>query len=97
MKTEQTKKGAVRIIVEEDMVIGSAQALKAAFLDALLGARGTLELDLSGVSEMDTAGFQLLLMLRREALARKKGMRIINHSPSTANVAALYNMHEFLD
>jgi anti-anti-sigma regulatory factor len=47
------------------MTIYQAQAQKEQLL-AALAATEHLELDLSAVTEMDTAGLQLLLLLKRE-------------------------------
>jgi anti-sigma B factor antagonist len=44
-------------------------------------ARGAgLVLDLSGVDEVDTAGVQVLLWLKREGRNRDKALRLVNHS-----------------
>jgi anti-sigma B factor antagonist len=38
------------------------------------------ELDLSGIEEIDTAGVQVLLWVKREALGHKKALAFVNHS-----------------
>lgn len=43
---------------------------------------GAQILDLSGVDEMDTAGVQLLLWLKRESADRGVRFSLIHHSPS---------------
>lgn len=53
-----------------EMTIYFAGELKSGLLDALRSADGEAALDLSAVSEFDTAGLQLLLLARRESLAR---------------------------
>ena len=47
--------------------------------DALAGA-DSLELDLAAVGEIDSAGLQLLLMLKKEALRLGKRVAIVAHS-----------------
>ena len=58
---------ASRLALRDDMTIYQAQAQKEQLL-AALAATPHLELDLSGVGEMDTAGLQLLLLLKREGV-----------------------------
>jgi anti-sigma B factor antagonist len=71
---------AARLAILEDMTIYQAQAQKEQLL-AALAATAALELDLSAVPEMDTAGLQLLLLLKREALQQGKPLTIVGHSP----------------
>ena len=58
-----------------------------AFLDRTAGAQADLELDLSDVTELDTAGVQLLLMVRREA--RAQGRNLTLHLENTGEVCAI--------
>ena len=60
-----------------------------------LGQASELELDLGEVSEMDTAGFQLLYLLKREAKAENKKLRLVNHSQATLDVLGLLNMEAY--
>lgn len=56
-------------------------------LAARLDAQGKkLELDLAGLEEIDTAGIQVLLWLRREAEARGKLLPFTNHNPAVLAV-----------
>jgi ABC-type transporter Mla MlaB component len=64
---------------------------KAVLLNALAECR-ELDLDLSGVGEMDTAGFQLLLLAKREAANAGKTLRIGAHSKAVTELLDLYNM-----
>ena len=72
---------ASRLAIREDMTIYQAQAQKEQLL-AALAATEDLELDLSGVGEMDTAGLQLLLLLKREVLQQGKQLTLSGHSPA---------------
>lgn len=56
-----------------------------------------VEIDLSEVSEMDTAGFQLLLLAKREAANAGKQLRLVAHSPATREVLDLFNMASYFD
>jgi anti-anti-sigma factor len=80
-----------RIAVEGDLTIYSAAADKQALL-AALEAAAALEVDLSRVAEMDTAGLQLLVLLKREAARRGKSMRLVAHSAAALGVLDAYNL-----
>jgi anti-anti-sigma regulatory factor len=60
-------------------------------MDALAGSE-ELELDLAEVSDMDTAGFQLLVMAKRSALAANKELHLSSHSPVVIEVLDTYHM-----
>lgn len=89
MKAKKT--AAKRFPVKEDMTIYHASAQKAQFLDALMATQH-LELDLHAVAEMDTAGLQLLLLLKREASEHGKNVSVINHSPRVQQVLDFCNL-----
>jgi anti-anti-sigma regulatory factor len=66
--TQTTPDGATRITVEGDLGIYHAAEIKQQLIDGLR-AHPVLELDLSHVGEMDTAGFQLLALAKEESRA----------------------------
>lgn len=70
-----------RLAITQDLSIYSAQAVRAALLEALK-VGDVLELDLSHVGEMDSAGLQLLIMAKRESERLGRVMRIVAHSPA---------------
>ena len=49
-----------------------------------------MELDLSGVTEFDTAGFQLLILLKREFLAAKVPLQVKDKSCAIDEVLGMY-------
>ena len=65
-------------------------ALRQTLLEALDRA-GLVEVDLSQVSELDTAGVQLLLFGRRLAEARGKELRLL--APSAAVIEVFDLLH----
>ena len=71
--------------------IYEAGTAKSVLLDELATA-DDMEVDLSGVSEFDTAGLQLLLMMKREALRTDKPLRFRGHSKAVLTVIDLYNL-----
>jgi anti-sigma B factor antagonist len=74
-----------------DLTIYHALEQKAILLDAL-GATDDLELDLSLVSEIDTAGLQLLLLLKKEAQRTGKRVSIVAHSQAVRSVIDFCNL-----
>ncbi|MGE5468400.1 MAG: lipid asymmetry maintenance protein MlaB [Ignavibacteria bacterium] len=82
---------AGRLTIEHDLTIYNAVETKRLLLDAVR-ARKTLELDLSRVGEMDTAGFQLLVLAKREAQHLDRTLRIVAHSPAVLETIEFYNM-----
>lgn len=90
-----TKKSGHRsIAISEDMTIYNAMAQKPQLLDAL-NSCDELDLDLSQVGEMDTAGFQILLLAKREALKAGKTIRLTAHSKAVTDLLDLYNMASY--
>lgn len=83
-----------RLGVDAELTIYTAAALKQALLDPL-GKADEVEVDLSHVTECDTAGFQLLLLLKREAEDDGKRVSFSGHSPAVLKVLDLYNMVGF--
>jgi anti-sigma B factor antagonist len=75
----------------EDMTIYNAAAQKQMLLDTLAGC-DELDIDLSQVSEMDTAGFQILLLTKRTAVKANKTVRLSAHSKAVTDLLDLYNM-----
>ncbi len=90
------KNGLSRLSIEGEMTISTAQELKEGLLDNLEDC-SELEIDLSGVNEFDTAGFQLLFLIKREANMSDKSFRIISHSPSSESILELYSMKDYFD
>lgn len=87
-----TKKADIkRLPVKEDMTIYHAVAQKRQFLTALK-ATGHLELDLHGVTELDTAGLQLLMLLKREAGQLGKTLSMIGHGPRVQQILDFCNL-----
>ena len=82
---------ATRLALREDMTIYQAQPQKERLL-AALAATGHLELDLSGVAEMDTAGLQLLILLKREAVQQGRLLTISGHSPRVQHLLDFCNL-----
>jgi anti-anti-sigma factor len=90
----KSKQGRKNLIISEDMTIYNAAAQKEQLLKALAGC-SELDLDLLKVGEMDTAGFQVLLLTKREAIKEKKTMRLTAHSAAVTELLDLFNMASY--
>lgn len=75
----------------EDLTIYHALEQKQMLLDAL-AATDELELNLAQVAEMDTAGLQLLVLLKKESQRAGKRVRIVAHSQAVSSVIDFCNM-----
>ncbi len=83
--------GTERMTIKEDMTIYHAESLKAALMRGI--ERSTLlELDLSQVTEIDSAGIQLLMLAKRESQSRAKTLSITAHSPAVHELIDFFNI-----
>ncbi len=82
------------LYADNDLTIYHAQAIKQRWLEALQSREGDATLGLSGVGEIDTAGLQLLWLLRREAHASGRRLNIVAVSPAVADLLAFCRLTE---
>ena len=75
----------------ENLTIYHALEQKNILLDAL-STTCDLELDLMKVSEIDTAGLQLLILLKKEAQRTGKSVSIVAHSQAVRSVIDFCNL-----
>lgn len=83
-----------RLGIRGELCIYDAAALKPRLLGYLVQST-ELELNLADVSEIDCAGFQLLYLLKREAVAEGKKLHLVSHSPAVLEVLGLLNMEAY--
>lgn len=83
-----------RLTILEDLTIYNAMDHKQKLLDALDKA-DHLEIDLSQVAEIDTAGLQLLILAKREAARLSKDLDIVAHSPNVRQTLDFCNLAAF--
>lgn len=81
----------IRQAFAEDFTIYRVAELKLSLL-GLLAEAERIELDLSGVERMDSAGCQLLMLVKREASAAGKTLAIVAHSPAVQSLIEFYNL-----
>lgn len=81
------------VSIDGEMTICRAAALKQEIFEGMEWG-SAVSLDLSGVSEMDTSGFQLLTLVRNEAALKNCAFSIKAHSAATEAVVELFNMKD---
>ncbi|GAB4056719.1 STAS domain-containing protein [Uliginosibacterium sediminicola] len=92
---EHTQTEPGHLALAGDMNIFAAHAMKDVLLDNL-NATDILKLDLSGVTEIDTTGIQLLLLLQKEAERRDKQVHVLALSPAVQQVVSLLKLEASL-
>ena len=80
-----------KVSIDGTMTIYEAATQKKDLLNAF-NSTYELEIDLSGVTEMDSAGLQLLLLLKREAIREGKQVRLVAHSAASLEALDIYNL-----
>lgn len=83
--------GYCRIGIEGEMTIYNAAQLKDALLMAMTEP-GQLEMNLGQVSEIDTAGLQLLALAKREAADNGQTLHFVAHSQAVLNMLDMCNL-----
>lgn len=85
-----------RLWLEGELTIYAAPRLKEELLVAVRARCGEASVDLSGVTELDTAGVQLLLMARRISLACGSRLRLVNPSAAAREVLGLCGLTDLV-
>ncbi|MGR8930025.1 MAG: STAS domain-containing protein [Gammaproteobacteria bacterium] len=93
IQVKQQNNGVTQLALQGEMTIYTALEQKSAFFP-YLHASQELQIDLSGVHEIDSAGLQLLLFLKREAAERQIKLSLIQHSQEVVDVLELLNLNK---
>ena len=83
------------IAIDGELTVNRAHELKERCL-AALAPEPNLAVNMSGITEMDGAGLQLLMALRREAEQRGGAIELLNPSPQARAVLALARLDAHL-
>ena len=83
-----------RMSLDGEMTIYRAADLKVLVLEALRKTR-VLEIDLSGVIELDTAGLQVLMLAKQTATAEQRELRLLQHSPAVVEIFEMLDLVAF--
>jgi anti-sigma B factor antagonist len=74
--------------INGELTIFRAMELK----PVLLAEPALTEIDLSGVTDLDTAGVQLLMLAKKTALSQGRDLCLSGHSPAVLDVFELLNV-----
>lgn len=85
------KKGIIHLAVQDEMTVYTVQDQKQQLFEHLKSARELL-IDLSGVTEIDSAGVQLLMFLKQETVSRNLKLSLTSHSQIVVEVLELLNL-----
>lgn len=92
MTTANKRKGGPSALcIDGEMTIYRAAELKQTLL-ASLDQPDALEIDLSAVTELDTAGVQLLILIKELTQEKRQELHLIAHSPAVLEVLELFNL-----
>ena len=79
------------LIIEGELSIFTAAEQKSRLL-AFLQSGDRLEVNLANVGEIDSAGLQLLILLKREASRNGKPLAFVMHSKAVLEILELANL-----
>ena len=84
------------LVIAGEFTIFTAAAMKARLLDTIAASNAAeIEIDLSDVTEIDTAGLQLMIMAKQEAARRAKDVRFSGHSGPVMDLVDLCDLSGF--
>ncbi len=81
------------LTLEGELTIFRAAELK----PVLLGNPQPLVIDLSGVTEIDTAGVQLLIQAKKMALQSQARLNLVACSPAVLDVLEIFNLLTYFE
>jgi len=90
--SEKPRDGGHVLCITGGMTIFEAAELRDRLSAALTAVPQGLAVDLSGVEEVDTAGIQLLIALKRQAVKEGKALEYCLHSAAVLGVIDLLNL-----
>lgn len=91
MSEISVKRRGDRVKITGEMTIYHSAQLKTE-LGAIFLRNANMDLDLSDVSELDSAGFQVLALFRRDAIAQGKLFRLTKCSPPVSAVLKMFQV-----
>lgn len=91
IELKQKHKSLIQLSIQDEMTIYTALEQKNT-LSEHLKTNTDIQIDLSGVSEIDSAGLQILLFLKREAIDRNIKLSLTQHSQAVIEVFEMLNL-----
>jgi len=95
--TQSTRDGHLLLLVNGGFTIFQAAEYKPQLLGVIDNADDLLEVDLSGVDDIDTTGLQLLLLMKREAALQYKQLLFNGFSPAVQSVIDMLHLQDLFD
>lgn len=92
-----TPASATPLALGPELTIAQAASWRDALVDALCATAGDLALDLDGVTDIDSAGVQLLLATRRSVAERGATLHLSGLSSTVAEAFAVFGLDSRLD
>ena len=86
----------VPLSIHGPMTFPRAIELREALLSALSQRPSPVELDLSSVTELDSAGIQVLLLVKRTAKARNKEVLLVGQNLLVSSTLELLRLDDYL-
>jgi anti-sigma B factor antagonist len=80
-----------QLTLQSELTIFNANEQKGKLLN-FLGSGNELEINLSQVDEVDTAGLQLLILAKRQAMQHGKTLNFTMHSKEVVDILELANL-----
>ncbi|NOZ10918.1 MAG: STAS domain-containing protein [Gammaproteobacteria bacterium] len=90
----ENQAGVCQVHIVGDMTIYEADKLKEGLLSKLDDCQ-EMEINLSDVSEVDTAGVQVLMLAKQEAQRSAKALRLVSHSEAAMTVLDTFCLTRF--
>jgi anti-anti-sigma factor len=91
IQLKQQKKGVTHLAIQGELTIYSVLEHKQA-LSQYLNSAKDVQIDLADVTEIDSAGLQLLMFLKQEAISRDISFSLSQHSEAVVEVLELLNL-----
>jgi anti-anti-sigma factor len=87
----EKQKSRCRVHIDGEMTIYNAGALKDK-LAGVLNDRRPIEIDLANVTEIDSAGIQLLILAKRERARAERDLTLVSHSDAVLDAFELMGL-----
>ena len=92
----EQKEGLTLLTIQDEMTIYNVLEQKNTIYPHLKPDH-ELQIDLSAVSEIDSAGMQLLIFLKNEAIRKQNELSFIHHSQAVVEVVEMLNLSSFFN
>jgi len=91
--TEENGKAVLGLTGE--MTIYEAEKIRKCVMDSVFSDADSVEINLSGVEEIDTCGIQVLMLAKRESERLDKELVLTSHSSSVLELMDVFNLADY--